>query len=186
MNNFICNNYSRYTGKKQNYDRYAWCVFLQASRAELREVESVEYVLHPTFPDPVRRISDRDHCFALESRGWGIFTIQIKIQMTDDKTERGQYRLRLERDEWPKGDKLERFPDLPTQKTYEALFDNRYQWRKLSTLCRIANLSQEDARQILSSLQEQRLVRKAYYESLDDEELWGATNVVGLLPEPTE
>lgn len=186
MSNFILKNYSRYIGRKRNYDKYAWCVFVEANRQELSTVESVDYVLHPTFPNPIRRISDREHCFALQSEGWGVFTIQFKIKMTDDKIERAQYKLRLERDEWPKGEKLDEFSDLSTRRIYEELFDERFEWRKLSTLCRKADLSRDDAHQLLLRFEEQRLVRKAYFKSLDNEELWGATNVVGLLPEPTD
>ena len=59
--------------------RYEWTVFLDAHESVLDRIAYVEYTLHPTFPDPIRRIHDRTTRFALSSNGWGEFNILVKV-----------------------------------------------------------------------------------------------------------
>ena len=37
------------------------------------------YTLHSTFRNPVRKVSDRESKFRLETEGWGTFTIYAKV-----------------------------------------------------------------------------------------------------------
>ena len=53
------NNLSLLIGEKQGYDWYEWCVFIDANRDLIDKIEYVEYVLHPTFPNPLRKTDDR-------------------------------------------------------------------------------------------------------------------------------
>ena len=62
---------------------WKWAVWLDGPEDELDEVEWVEYILHPTFPNPVRKIKDRDTNFRLESRGWGEFNIKVHVYLDD-------------------------------------------------------------------------------------------------------
>ena len=48
---------------------------------ELDRIDSVEYTLHPTFPKPVRVVTDRASRFRLESAGWGVFTVYAKANL---------------------------------------------------------------------------------------------------------
>ncbi len=43
----------------------------------------MEYTLHPTFPNPVRTVRDRTTKFRLDTRGWGVFTIYVKVVAKD-------------------------------------------------------------------------------------------------------
>ena len=61
-------------------DYWHWSVWLDGAAEELDTVEQVQYILHPTFPNPVRLISDRSTNFRLETSGWGIFTIHARIK----------------------------------------------------------------------------------------------------------
>lgn len=45
-------NISHYIGN----DRWDWTVFIQAPQEVLNTISYVEYTLHPTFPDPIRRV----------------------------------------------------------------------------------------------------------------------------------
>ena len=74
---------------------WKWSVWLEASPAELDQVESVEWRLHPTFPNPIRRVTDRATKFRLETGGWGVFIIHAVVQLKDGKTERLRHRLQL-------------------------------------------------------------------------------------------
>ncbi len=63
--------------------RWRWAVWLDGGDEELNSVEHVTYILHPTFNNPVRRISDRSTNFRLETSGWGNFTMHAKIDYHD-------------------------------------------------------------------------------------------------------
>lgn len=62
---------------------WEWTVSLSGSEQELDQVDSVQYTLHPTFPQPVREVSDRVSRFALSSAGWGEFMIYATANLKD-------------------------------------------------------------------------------------------------------
>ena len=64
-------------------DRWEWSVCLQGTPEELNSVDYVLYILHSTFHNPVRRISDRATNFRLATTGWGTFTIHAKAVHRD-------------------------------------------------------------------------------------------------------
>jgi transcription initiation factor IIF auxiliary subunit len=68
-----------YKGK----DWWEWSVWVDGSEQELDQIKYVEYTLHPTFPKPVQRRSDRSSQFRLQATGWGVFTIYAKIVHKD-------------------------------------------------------------------------------------------------------
>lgn len=59
--------------------RWRWSVWLGGPAAELDSIDHVTYILHPTFHNPVRRVSDRETNFRLETSGWGTFTLHANI-----------------------------------------------------------------------------------------------------------
>jgi transcription initiation factor IIF auxiliary subunit len=64
-------------------DRWAWSVWLDGSPEDLDSVDHVMYVLHPTFHDPVRSVTDRSSCFRLDTSGWGTFKLLAKVVHKD-------------------------------------------------------------------------------------------------------
>jgi transcription initiation factor IIF auxiliary subunit len=73
-------NTSRFLGN----GRWEWTVYIKASPQVLREIDCVEYTLHPTFPQPVRRVckvGDSRRPFGLTASGWGAFQIRIRVFM---------------------------------------------------------------------------------------------------------
>src|SRR5215216_5304556 len=106
MSKLIFNNYSRHVRTTQDYEIFAWCVFLEGDRNLINSIRMVEYVLHPTFPNPVREISDRTHCFVLQSEAWGTFDIDISVFFENGRIEQTDYRVKLEENDWPKGPKM--------------------------------------------------------------------------------
>ncbi len=81
--------------KRKGYQHYDWKVFVNADPETLAKIDSVTYFLHPTFPNPVRTVSDASTGFALETKGWGEFEIGAKIQFKDGSTENTSYMLDL-------------------------------------------------------------------------------------------
>lgn len=65
--------------------RWRWSVWLDGTPEELDSVDHVTYILHPTFNDPVRPVSDRTTNFRLDTSGWGTFTMHADIVHRDGR-----------------------------------------------------------------------------------------------------
>ncbi len=76
-------------------DWWKWSVELAGTQAELDQVMYVVYTLHPTFPDPVRRIWERDSNFRLDAEGWGEFTIYAEVALKDGAHQQLEHELEL-------------------------------------------------------------------------------------------
>jgi transcription initiation factor IIF auxiliary subunit len=79
----------------QGSDYWRWWVLLSGTESELDTVDHVVYTLHPTFPQPVRTVSDRSTSFRLETAGWGTFTIYAKVVGKDGRNEHLEHELEL-------------------------------------------------------------------------------------------
>ena len=76
------------------YDHYHIGVWLEAdSDRELDRVESVEYRLHPTFRNRIRRSSNRGNAFSITFWSWGTFVIEATIQLVGGGTVEIRYQL---------------------------------------------------------------------------------------------
>lgn len=80
-------------------DWWEWEVFLDdGGSGELGNVDHVEYVLHPTFPSPVRQVSVPEGGFALKTSGWGTFQLKAFVYTKDGKKQKIMKELQLHRD----------------------------------------------------------------------------------------
>jgi transcription initiation factor IIF auxiliary subunit len=70
-----------------------WGVYIEGAPTELDRIRCVEYSLHPTFPNPVRRVCSRADRFLLAARGWGTFTVGIKLFLNDGSIRQMSHRL---------------------------------------------------------------------------------------------
>jgi len=104
------NNYARRIGTQYDRAYFEWRVFVDDSPAVLDRIASVDYALHPTFPNPFQSSSDRRKQFELRSSGWGSFTIMVTVHYTDGRQVKFAYWLDLQKP-WPapKSSTLERF-----------------------------------------------------------------------------
>ena len=69
-------NSSTYVGN----GRWNWKILVEADARTLNSIRCVEYTLHPTFPNPVRRVCNKPGTkFAYASNGWGTFTVKVRI-----------------------------------------------------------------------------------------------------------
>jgi transcription initiation factor IIF auxiliary subunit len=73
-----------------------WSVWIEAPSTVLNDIESVDYKLHSTFPDPVQHRTNRQEKFLLESSGWGEFTINAEIKLKNGKALTKRHWLTLE------------------------------------------------------------------------------------------
>ena len=58
-------------------------------------MDFVEWQLHPTFPNPIRRVTNRSTNFRLDTGGWGVFMIRASAQRKDGTAEKLQHYLHL-------------------------------------------------------------------------------------------
>jgi transcription initiation factor IIF auxiliary subunit len=74
--------------------RWDWTIFVDADPNTLKQIDCVEYTLHPTFADPVRKVCGQQETrFALSSNGWGTFTVKVKITYKDGRVDNVQHQL---------------------------------------------------------------------------------------------
>jgi transcription initiation factor IIF auxiliary subunit len=76
----------RQSAEYEGEDTWTWAVWIEGPPHDLDRIAYVEYTLHPTFPKPVRRITDRSTQFRLETGGWGTFTIYATMVLKDGST----------------------------------------------------------------------------------------------------
>ncbi len=78
-------------------DRWDWELYLEPeSTDDLSDVESVQYILHPTFNNPVRQVSDSTGGFRLKSNGWGEFETKALVRMKNGRSVKLKHHLHLE------------------------------------------------------------------------------------------
>jgi transcription initiation factor IIF auxiliary subunit len=74
--------------------RWDWTISVDADSDTLRQIECVEYTLHPTFPDPVRKVCHQPETkFALSSSGWGTFKVKVRILYKNGRVEDIEHQL---------------------------------------------------------------------------------------------
>lgn len=75
-------NDSNYRGNQN----WSWNVWLEGPEEEINNVESVTYHLHPTFSNPVHRVTNKSSKFKLSGMGWGEFKIKAEVALADRAT----------------------------------------------------------------------------------------------------
>lgn len=80
-------------------DRWDWEAFIDdEGKGDLSDVEYVEYVLHPTFLNPIRRIADPAGGFILRTNGWGTFELSAFVHRKNGTIKKLTHNLKLSRD----------------------------------------------------------------------------------------
>jgi hypothetical protein len=94
------NNYAKATATYQGRTYYDWRVFVDEPAAVLARIASVQYLLHPSFPEPLQIRTNPEEKFAVEAHGWGVFNIQITIKYRDGTMQSEGYYLDFNKG-WP-------------------------------------------------------------------------------------
>jgi transcription initiation factor IIF auxiliary subunit len=82
--------------KYEGDDWWSWWLWIEGDPNKLDQVEKVTYTLHSTFKNPVREIRDRRSKFKLETEGWGVFVIYVRITLKNNQDISLQHKLYLE------------------------------------------------------------------------------------------
>ena len=67
-------------------DWWSWKVWVDGTEDALDQIKSVKYLLHPTFPNPIRVVEDRQSKFELSDKGWGEFAITAQVATKTGET----------------------------------------------------------------------------------------------------
>lgn len=178
------NSYSRLIESQKKEDiRYDWCVFLDEDEKTLRKIDYIKYVLHPTYSNPEKIVNNPKEKFALYSSGLGSFNILIEVFTKDKKIIKTNYFLKLLDDNWP----IKEFDiinlDEKLKEVYTAISDSDFKWRKRSTIFKKANIPLDQIENSINKLEELNLIRKNFFKSFDNQDLYGITARVGRKPE---
>ena len=96
-------NYAKFLERRGERPHYKWRVFIDEAQPVLDRIKEVIYTLHPTFPQPSQKRDDPKDGFALETAGWGEFTLLIDVKYQDGEAEEIPYLLDLKKD-WPEAE----------------------------------------------------------------------------------
>jgi prokaryotic YEATS domain/TIR domain len=67
-------------------DWWSWKVWVDGTDEALDQIETVRYLLHPTFPNPIRVGKNRQSKFELSDKGWGEFAITAQVSTKTGET----------------------------------------------------------------------------------------------------
>jgi transcription initiation factor IIF auxiliary subunit len=80
-------------------DLWRWGAYLSSTnKTEIDNVSSVEYLLHPTFKNPIRTIKERNNNFRLTTQGWGTFILRANVRYGDGRVTHLQHQVVLKRE----------------------------------------------------------------------------------------
>ena len=139
-------NYARLIDSRGDLDQYQWKVFVNDENSVLDSIESVTYLLHPTFINPLRIVKDRENKFELGSIGWGEFDIEITIKFKNGNETVQTYPLDLGKN-WP-DEGLDNREQL-----LKVLRDEKYSARTFHELkSRVSEVTDEETRNLLRAI----------------------------------
>ncbi|MCK4820650.1 hypothetical protein KA005_33100 [bacterium] len=77
--------------RREMEDYWDWELYIKGDWEELKEIEYVEYTLHETFPNPIRRKYNSKDGFKLKTAGWGEFTVFIRVHYKENINKKDEY-----------------------------------------------------------------------------------------------
>lgn len=90
---YALSNKSEYLGKEGNTDWWRWTAYIACDDSdELDAIDYVEYHLHSSFRNPLKRSRHAETGFSVSAKGWGTFPIKARIVFKD----RGHEAIMLE------------------------------------------------------------------------------------------
>jgi len=95
------NNWTKPTGKEYDgREYYKWRIFVDEDKTILNCINEVQYMLHPTFQNPLQIRRNPGDKFAVEMSGWGVFLIDITVKLNNGEALNTNYTLDFKKS-WP-------------------------------------------------------------------------------------
>jgi tetratricopeptide (TPR) repeat protein len=88
----ITNTFKQDISKQGWFD---WDIFIDAPDDIINTIDSVTYRLHPTFRDRIRTVREKKDNFKLHGRGWGEFSVEVDIQLSNGNKIKKYHWLKL-------------------------------------------------------------------------------------------
>jgi hypothetical protein len=82
--------------RRRRDDYWEWSAWIEGSSSELGSIGAVTWILHPTFPNPIRTTYDRATKFRIDTAGWGVFTLRARVTYRDGSRENLEHYLRFD------------------------------------------------------------------------------------------
>lgn len=91
-------NSSVYLGKERYGGKsgWEWTIYVIGDKRILDDIRCVTYTLHPTFPDPIRKVcrkGNTEKAFSHTTKGWGTFTVEVLISFKDGEAVSTKHQL---------------------------------------------------------------------------------------------
>ncbi|MGH9871735.1 MAG: pYEATS domain-containing protein [Pyrinomonadaceae bacterium] len=96
----------------QGNDWWEWAVWVEGSDEALDKVDYVEWTLHSTFRDPIRKVTNRAQKFRIDTGGWGEFQIHARVRTKDDRSFRLKHNLSLRYPSGKRASAIEKVHDI--------------------------------------------------------------------------
>jgi transcription initiation factor IIF auxiliary subunit len=74
---------------------WKWSAWIDATDIELDRIESVIWILHPTFNPSTVEVTDRETKFMLNTSGWGTFRLKAEMEFRSGETKTISTMLKL-------------------------------------------------------------------------------------------
>lgn len=94
-------NHAEFTRRDGKYKWFKWKTFVEAKKAQLGDIVTVEYKLHKTFSPQPPPTKDRSTKFAISREGWGSFWVHAIVSHSKGKQTHIQYYLDLRKRDVP-------------------------------------------------------------------------------------
>ena len=83
--------------KYNGNDSWSWAAFLDdQGSGEMDKVDHVEYILHPTFRNPIRRVDTKEDGFKLATTSWGTFDLKAFVHFKDGSKKKLTHEIELQ------------------------------------------------------------------------------------------
>lgn len=81
---FALKNTSKYLGMKGGTGWWSWTAYIESLNGEdLNEIKYVEYKLHSSFENPIKKSRKFSEGFPITMKGWGTFELKARIVFKD-------------------------------------------------------------------------------------------------------
>ena len=81
---YALRNKSEYLGKKGNTHWWSWTAFIDANEGDsINDIKYVEYQLHSSFKNPIKKSRKASDNFSITLKGWGTFLLRARVVFKD-------------------------------------------------------------------------------------------------------
>jgi transcription initiation factor IIF auxiliary subunit len=81
---YVLTNSAEHVETKGGTNWWRWTAFIEAKgSSNLEKIKYVEYQLHSSFKNPIKRVRTSSDGFALSMKGWGTFLLRARVVFED-------------------------------------------------------------------------------------------------------